>query len=260
MLLIDKKSAVRIFYYLMAVDDTIAQSEMDRLQSIGNEIDPDNFPKYKDALFEECENAVRSADGEYLYDVILEHCDDALNVKADSLEEGIPSRMLVWDLLVMSLADGEYGKIEKRLITHIVRKCDVDQSIFLEMEQLIKTEIAIDAELEALNESALPYKEIKPIVDETEVRRNNITRCVKELIFDELLVSVQTLEVKEDFVDKAKNKVDPLLQQAGEKTSELLNKAKEKTAPAAEKVGKMFGGLKDKLIKGKRNDSSEVND
>jgi len=267
MVLIDKKSAVRIFYYLMAVDDAIEQEELDKLDEIGLEMDPVYFESYKAALFAECEKAVTAADGEELFDIIMEHVDDALLNKAESLDDGIPSRMLVWDMLVMSMADNDYEEIEKRLIAHVTRKCDIQQSIFLEMEQLLKTAIAIDAELDYFNASTLPYSQIKPLVDETEKRKNNITRCVTELIYDEVVVPVEALKVKDDVIDRAKSayqeNVSPLIHKAGEKAGQLFATAKEKSAPAVDNAkkqfGKAFGALKNKMksVKGEANSEKE---
>ena len=47
------QSAVKIFYYLMAIDRKITQEEEEKFDLIGKEIDPD-FEAHKEALVKEC--------------------------------------------------------------------------------------------------------------------------------------------------------------------------------------------------------------
>ena len=50
MKLISVKSTIAIFYYLMSVDDTIAEDELQKLDEIGTKTDAENYHNYRDEI------------------------------------------------------------------------------------------------------------------------------------------------------------------------------------------------------------------
>jgi hypothetical protein len=81
---------------------------------------------------------------------------------------------------------------------------EMDDSVFLQMEELLKTSIAVEQELEWIKSSNRTYAEVAPIVEELNGRMAHILICAQELIQDELSEpSVQALEVKQDIFDQA---------------------------------------------------------
>lgn len=207
----EKKSAVMCFYYLIAVDNNIFETEMDAFKSVAAEIDPENFASYKDSIIEEYKAQVATViDEEDYYDVISEGIDKYL-VPAKDDADSVSTRLLLWDLLVVAFSDGDYSAAERRLIKHVVRIFGVEKDIFLEMEQLMKTNVAITKEIEALENSDKPYNEIRPMVEELEERRNVILTSAKTLIEDEIYEPVAKVEVPENnFFGDAKKTVDKI--------------------------------------------------
>ena len=55
MILLEKRAAVKAFYYLMAVDGAVTADEIECFDSIGAELDPEAFATYRDELIAECE-------------------------------------------------------------------------------------------------------------------------------------------------------------------------------------------------------------
>ena len=104
------------------------------------------------------------------YEVVLEGVDKALAAQIDDPANGITVRLLVWDMLVIAFSNAEYSSYERKLVKHIVRVMGMDRSVFLEMEQIVKTNAAVENELTWINQSNRPYFEIRPIVDELERR------------------------------------------------------------------------------------------
>ena len=100
-------------------------------------------------------------------------------------------RLLVWNMLVIAFSNKNYSSFERKLIKHIVRVWNMDRTVFLEMEQIIKTHADIMAELEYTNQSNRPYSEVRPIVDELERRQKVVLNCAKQLIEDELYIPVE---------------------------------------------------------------------
>ena len=157
MILFEKKAAIKAFYYLMAVDGGITADEIACFDEIGNELDPIEFPKYRDEIIDECEKQMKTIiDDEDYYEVILEGVDKALSARIGESESGVSVRLLVWNLLVIAFSNKNYSSFERRLIKHIVRVWDMDRTVFMEMEQVIKTHTDIIAELEYTNQSNRP--------------------------------------------------------------------------------------------------------
>lgn len=194
MLLLEKRAAITSFYYLMAVDGAVTADEIECFDSIGAELDPEAFATYCDDLIAECELQLKNIiDEEDYYEVVLEGVDKALAAQIDNPANGITVRLLVWDMLVIAFSNAEYSSFERKLIKHIVRVMDMDRSVFLEMEQIIKTNAAVENELSWINRSNRPYSEIRPIVDELERRQKVVLTCVRQLIEDELYFAVEKI-------------------------------------------------------------------
>ena len=273
MTIIKKRSVVEVFYYLMAIDGDPDQIMMGKFFELGAEVDAEGFPEYRDELIDYCSRQkLRMIDPEDYYDVLAECVDRSLKQTTDNIEEGMTSRMLVWNLLVNALYDRKYSDNERRLIKHIVRVLNIETSVFLEMEQLIRTSVAVNDEIEWLKTSDRPFNEISPIFDEAKRRAQVIAESAMALIEDEMYEkSIDALEVKDDFVDIARKKVEETVAPVTEKIEEAINPVKdkviEKAAPVAEdiaeKAGKFVGDAKKTLFKAfskKKNDKDEKDD
>ena len=282
------RSALKTFYFLLAVDGNIDDVELGHFRTIGLSIDPTHFIEYSEELEKECRLAFLNAEDEE-YDLISEAVDEALTHEATDDDQGITPRLLVWNLFAAAFSNKSYDESEKRLIDHIARKTGVDKSIVLEMEQMMKTLTSIQNEIDWASQTTRPYSEIKPIIDELEKRQNVITESAECLIADEIDAD-NPYEYKPDFFDKTKSKIDekvkpvtdkvgqtlkpvtdkvgtavaPVAQKVGEGAKKTAEAASQKLAPVAskakEKTGEMFGKLAMKFNRGnKNNDQKEGN-
>lgn len=205
----EKKKALSVFYYLIAIDGYVTDSEIETYTSVCRELDPMFFDQYSGEISSSyCEHIQTMIEDEDFYDVIIEGVDKALASPLEEGTDGISSRLLLWNLLVVAFADGEYTSLKRRLIKHIVRTKEIGKEVFLEMEQLMKANVAVTKELETLGRSEKPYTEIRPIIDELEGRRTVIVNSAKALIEDELYVPVNKVEIeKNQFFEDTKDKV-----------------------------------------------------
>ena len=263
MTIIKNQSAIKAFYYLMAIDGLVQDEEIKTLDRIGADLDGEHFSEYRDAIIESCNSVINQASKtEDSYDILVEEIDKELSNQTDDAECGISSRMLVWNMLVLSLANGDYDKSESRILRHIVRYFKIEESVFLEMEQLIQSFAAVDNELNSLQSSNLPYSEIRPLVDELENRKKNLSKHASQLVADEIVTPVEAYVAKEDVVDKARSAyhkaTDPFFGKVKSSVGSAFDKVKEKAAPATDSVkqgfGKAWGGLKSKFGKKKENE------
>ncbi len=258
MKLISKESTFKLFYYIIAADNLITYEETEKMNEIGFQIFGDVYPELRDNLISECEAQISTikADPNESFDILSEYIETALNDTTDDMEQGVPSRMLLWNLLLISHSDGNYDQTEKRLLKKINRRLNFGDSVLFEMEQYIQSVQSIERELNNLKDSMEPYKDVRPIVDELENRRETIKQAVIALIDDELLLPVEKLVVQDDMIDKAqaaiKEKTDPMMKKVNEQAGKVLGEVKKAAAPAAtetgKKLGKAFKGLGSKLL------------
>ena len=274
MKVIETRSAIKIFYFLLAIDGEIDDVELGHFRSIGTSIDPSHFMDYNVDLESECKRTFVDLSGEY-YDLISEAVDEALTHESKDDDQGITPRLLLWDMLAAAFSNKQYEESERRLINHVARKLGVDNSIVLEMAQMMKTLTAIQNEIDWVSQSNRSYSEIRPIIDELEKRQNVITESAEYLIADEIDAD-NPYEYKPDFFDKTKSKIDekvkPVTSKVGEAVRPVTDKVGSVVSPVAQKVGEgavktakaataktgeMFGKLTSKFNRKKNNDSKE---
>ena len=238
MKLISVKNAVAIFYYLMSVDNVITEVELQKLDEIGAEIDAEKYMSYRDDIIERCENQkLLVIDNEDYYDVISEGVDKELYADISDDEDVIASRLLIWNLLVISYSDDEYHHDERRLIKHIVRISGIPTSVFLEMELLIRSAAEVENERKRLSTSDRPYSEIAPVIEELDRRVAYISESAKNLIDDEILTpSVEALEIKPTVFDQVEKAVAPVGEQIKEKMQPVTSGIAKAVSPVGETV------------------------
>lgn len=245
MIVFERQAAIQAFYYLMAVDGTVQPEELAAFDSIGNEIDPEEFASYRDVAIEVCEEQLASLiEEEDYYEVVLEGVDKALSFRTEDVQNGVPVRLLIWNMLVIALSNGEFSALERKLIKHIVRTMDVEHSVFIEMEQIIKTNVSVEQQLAWITKSDRPYAEIRPIVEELERRQNIIVTCAKRLIEDELYAPIEKIAMRENkLYVGARDTAVKIGSTVASKTMEWGKKTAEVTKAAASGIGKQTKGI-----------------
>jgi len=174
--------ALQIIYYLMAVDGEVCQAEEEKFDSIGSEI-TSLFKSVKADIWELCSEQIDKAiDKDDYYDVIHEGVEECLK-EIDEYND-IEGSLFVWNLLTIAFSDGKYTKEEQNLIKMVVRKLDLDKTMFLEMENSIKTILTLERQEEWLKTTNRSYTTIKDMVDEVSRRKDVIMISVKELMKD----------------------------------------------------------------------------
>ena len=251
----DAKSAMKAFYYQIAIDGTITHDELAKFDEIGHEIDPDEFSAYKEDLIAECTKEIEKYIGLDEYNEIIQEKVDAALDETDIFER-ISTRLVIWNMMVLSFSDEEFSENEKVLIKHIARITGVENSVLLEMEQILKTYKDVLDELEWIQQSNRPYTEIRPHVDEIEKRKEVLMRNATELIADEVLAPIpedlikakKKQENKEAIEGKIRSVTD-VIQEKKEDLSEGAKKAleesgvKQKGEEAAKELKKGAGKL-----------------
>lgn len=176
---ISAENALRVIYYLMAANGTVFHSEEEKFDAIGAEFDPD-FAEKKPDIIKACQAQLEKViDPEDYYDVLQDGVEAALS---DTAKGDIMPRLLVWNLLTVAYSDECYDDIERRLVKYVVRKLDIDKTVFLEMESSMLTMRDIENELAWIKTTDRPYLTIEARVNELKKRKTVIFDSVKDLI------------------------------------------------------------------------------
>lgn len=176
------KSAIKIIYYLMAVDGEVFHNEEEKFDAIGSELDPE-FASKKEQIILECrEQLDKVIDIEDYYDVVQDGVEDVIISSMKSADAFIAPKLLVWELLSVAYSDENYDEAERRLLKYIVRKVGIDKAEFLEMESSILTLMDLEKELSWIKTTNRPYVQIESMVNEIQDRRSVIFESVKDLI------------------------------------------------------------------------------
>ncbi len=176
------QSAVKIFYYLMAIDRKITPEEEEKFDLIGKEMDPD-FEAHKEVLIKECSAQMEKIiDAEDYYDAIQDGIEAALSGEQVSNCGFVTPKLLLWDLLTIAYGDDEYGEEERKILKYVVRKLNIAKDVFLEMESSILTVSDIEKEITWIKGTDRTYLVIEKQVKELEKRRDDILLAIKALI------------------------------------------------------------------------------
>ncbi len=241
--MIEKKSALKVFFYCVAIDGKICDEEKSKVDEIGAELMGDQYEECKDEISAEFVQVLgRIENGDEAYDIIQEAVDVALTNKVK--KDGVNSRLLLWDLFAITHVDNEHSQEEERLLNHIARLLQIDKSVVAEMKQLIYTINKTIEEHALLEESMEPYRNVRPMVVELEKRFENLLQAGKELILDEniyIYEKSESTKKKEDLLSKT----GKALGDAGKATIDGIGSAGEAAAKGISGlwggVGKLFG-------------------
>lgn len=179
---ISVSAALKVFYYLIAADGEIKNEEMEKLDSIGQSLDP-KFPEYREHFLKECalELQREKAPGDD-YDIYEEAADRALRMEIKEVDSFLPANVFIWNMLVVACNDGKFDSKERNLIRHLVRSYKIDYAVYLEMESSALAALDIETELQWIKTTDRPYLQIEELVNELNNRRDTIYRSVEDLI------------------------------------------------------------------------------
>lgn len=179
---ISTKNAIKVFYYMIAVNGEFSHEEEEKFDEIGKQIDP-NFSESKDGIIAECkEQIAKVIDSDDYYDVIQDGVEESILIPDVTADSFITPKLLVWDLLTIAYSDEQYDEKERKLLKYIVRKFNIDSTIFLEMENSLQTLMDIEKETNWIKTTNRPYLTIEAQVNELADRRNIIFESVKDLV------------------------------------------------------------------------------
>lgn len=170
---IERTDAVKIAYYLMAVDGHISEEEELYIKEVArgfgvmdysileeirkNVEDIFNITNNLKIIYNSIESEVRKI----LNKIETEESEtfrDKVTKKILSIE-GITPNILIWNLMTMAIKDLDYSENERMLIKYIAGKLNVDESVLLEMDNSLRALYAVQNDLDWIKENINDQKE-----------------------------------------------------------------------------------------------------
>ncbi len=179
---ISNEAAARIAYYLMAIDQDISGDEQNKYEQICSELVVD-FASRRDAIESMCKEHIERAFGSEDYiDNILDGVTLAVIQQVPEITNGIPAKLLLWNLIAIAYSDGGYNAEEQRLIKSFARNAGIDLADLLEMENSYLTLKDLYGELEWIKTTDRQYLTIEPVINQIQHRIDVIQQGVEDLI------------------------------------------------------------------------------
>ena len=170
---IERTDAVKIAYYLMAVDGHISEEEELYIKEVArgfgvmdysileeirkNVEDIFNITNNLKIIYNSIESEVRKI----LNKIETEESEtfhDKVTKKILSIE-GFTPNILIWNLMTMAIKDLDYSENERMLIKYIAGKLNVDESVLLEMDNSLRALYAVQNDLDWIKENINDQKE-----------------------------------------------------------------------------------------------------
>lgn len=177
------QDALRIMYYLIAIDGELTNDELDKFVLIGQDTDP-GFHEYKTELLKELKQTIEATDKEDYEDNIRDLVGEAILNSQYNKNAKIDGKLFIWNLLAISYSDGECLESERKLIRYVTKQLEIDKSVILEMESYVYTLNAIEKEEFILKQSNKPYSIIESKINELSDRKKAIMQGVHALLVD----------------------------------------------------------------------------
>ena len=176
------ETALKITYYLMAVDSKIKKSEEEKFDEICNSTNPD-FIEMKEEIVEYCKSQIKKAkDKKDYFNAIKKGIEKELVNTEPTQNSFIAPYILVWNMLTIAYSDGDYSESERKIVEFVVKKTNIDKTLFLQMDSSYAAIVDIQKEIEWIKTTNKPYLVIEKQVKELEKRINDIFESVKYLM------------------------------------------------------------------------------
>lgn len=176
-------NALSVIYFTMAIDGQITKEESDTFLSIAHEMDS-QFSEYKNDFLENINKKITDAEDEDYEDNIRDMIRDIIKSPQSSKQSLIEGNMLVWNLLAIAYSDNDCSDVERKIIRFISKQLDLDSVIVLEMENYVKTLMALENEVQELKESNKAYSVVESRLNELSDRKLAIMQGVYALLND----------------------------------------------------------------------------
>ena len=178
------EDTLKVFYYLMSADGKMSDEEIKQFEMLGRGAD-EEFSYHKAEIEMECsENIEKEKDPDFYLDNLIRCATEAIHHSQSLAEGAINEKQLLWNMLSIAYADGEYATEEKRFIKYITNVLKIEDSVTLEMVNSIRTMFALEAEEDWLKKEDRRYSEIEPHLKEITKRKNAVMRGIHALILD----------------------------------------------------------------------------
>lgn len=170
----------KILYYLMMVDSEVSDKEMEKLELILEDIDNRHIVD-RHNLINDCTNNIDNDKDKSRRLIKIQDKVERELIESDD-KDAIPAKFLLSNMLAIAYSDGIYSENEKQLIQYFTLRMEIPIDIALELENTLLAYLDVERELDTVVKLDRYYREIAPIVESLNDRKELLYNNLVDLI------------------------------------------------------------------------------
>lgn len=176
-----KEDAVKIAYYLMAVDGNTDRCEKAMFKQVAEGFHVDDANTWIEAVYKTDEILDNTADVKIIYDNIISEVDKILSTPEEDIlmHYNVSANLLIWNLMALAIKDMDFSENELNMINHVAKSLDVDSTVLAEMDNAIRALYAIEYEIKWLDERVQDKEESAKLLDKLNERLSIIRESME---------------------------------------------------------------------------------
>lgn len=164
----------------MMADNEVSEKEMKKLELILNDIDVNDLVD-RQSLINECTENIDNNEGKHKRLILIQDKVERELSESDD-DDAIPAKLLLCNMLSMAYSDGTYSENEKNLIQYFTIRMEIPVDIALEIENTLFAYLDIERELDIIVNIDRYYRDIYPIVESLNDRKELLYNNIIDLI------------------------------------------------------------------------------
>lgn len=175
--------AAELMYLLMGVDGFVTEQEKtifhDYIKS--NDIGDSSFWSEKEFINDMVNKELSKED---LYKSIIKYVDEKLSDGFNEMymyisSQGEPGCELIWNMMLLSIADKSYDENKVKYIKYIADKLEIDDNLYMEMNNALTALYSIEVEMELIKDLKYVdrYRDLK---QRKKIIKNTMEYLIKE--------------------------------------------------------------------------------
>lgn len=185
---VEKEDAVKIAYYLMAVDGNIERCEKTFFKKVAEGFEVSDANAWNEAIDKTDDILDSTDDLDIIYKKVISEVDKLIKGPDEYVSRwsSVTANLLVWNLMTLAIKDMDFSANEIKMINHIAGKLDVDSTILVEMDNAIRALYAIQGEMKWLEDNSDDQYESDKLVKELKGRTKTIEDSIRIFIEKEM--------------------------------------------------------------------------
>ena len=188
-----KEAQARLYYFFMMADGDVSSAKRERFDQLCEEMGIDDYSR--DQIIWRCwkpYDKQKTSHWEHIREKILQTVrkgEGGFLSSGDLFKRNDVRISVIWTLINLGYADGEYSKAERRIVSMLTDRWGLAQSVTADLTDTAEALAALSRQKEWVKTTSKPYDVIKDTVEELD---RNI-----QMMFDNIKALISEAEIAE---------------------------------------------------------------